>query len=67
MDKEFQKFTVNSGRTPSRVVSAHGADQISSFLGNTWTSSLSASDLPVPVPAEALTMPCDDGIGFDDE
>lgn len=32
MDSEFQKFTVNSGSTPSRVVSTHGADQISIFL-----------------------------------
>ena len=31
MDSEFQKFTVNSGRTPSRVVPAHGADQAAGF------------------------------------
>ena len=32
MDSEFQKFTVNSGRTPDGVVPAHGADQAASFL-----------------------------------
>ncbi len=38
IDTEFQKFTVNSGRTPYRVVTTHDADQVASFLWNAWTS-----------------------------
>ena len=60
------KFTVNSGRTPSRVVPAHGADQVANFFWNTWTSRLAMPDFPGPIPLEALPMPSDDGSGFDD-
>ena len=67
INAEFQKFTVNSGRSPQWVVAAHRADQIARLFWNTWTSGPSTPSFPSPIPTEALPMPSDVGIRFNDQ
>lgn len=67
MNAELQEFTVNSRRTPKRIVPADRADQFSCRLRNAWSSEVSMANLPGPVPAKTAAMPGDDGLGFDDQ
>jgi hypothetical protein len=65
-DAQFQQLAVNARCTPARVVAAHHPNQIANLLrhfGPTW---LPAVYLPGPEQAEALPVPGDDRLGFDD-
>ena len=67
LNAQFQEFAVNSRRSPGRIVTTYGSNQIASFLGNTGTSGPTVANLPRPVPLKSLTMPTDDGFRFDDD
>src|SRR5215471_2335282 len=56
-DAEFEQFAVNARCTPSRILSAHPADQISNLTADDGASGLSLSNLPSPKPAKSPTMP----------
>src|SRR5262249_57245218 len=64
---QFQEFAVNSRRSPNRVVTTHGSNQITRLPRNTGTSRPAVTNLPSPVPLKSLTMPTDDGFRFDDD
>src|SRR5262245_17454690 len=64
---KFQEFAVKSRRSPNRVVTTHGSNQITRLPRNTGTSRLAVTNLPSPVPLKSLTMPTNDGFRFDDD
>ena len=66
VDAEFEQFTVNAGRTPQGILSAHPADQMSDLAGNKRPSRLSATHLPGPEQAKAGTMPGNDRFWLDE-
>src|SRR5262245_34762604 len=53
----FQEFAVNSRRSPNRVVTTHGSNQITRLARNTGTLRPAVTNLPSPVPLKSLTMP----------
>jgi hypothetical protein len=55
VDAEFEQFTVDARCTPTRILSAHPADQIADLAGNEWSSELAASHLPGPEQAKTGT------------
>jgi hypothetical protein len=64
-DAQSQQLAVNARCAPARVVAAHHPNQIANLLrhfGPTW---LSAVYLPCPEQTEALPVPGDDRLGFD--
>jgi len=65
VDAEFEQFTVDAGCTPTRILPAHLADQISDLAGNDRSSGLAAPHLPGPEQAKAGTMPGHDRFGLD--
>src|SRR5262249_41758557 len=67
LNSEFEQFAVDPRRTPKRVLTAHGSNQIASFLWNLGTSGSSMMYFPSPMPPESLTMPVDDGFRLDDD
>src|SRR5262249_9738010 len=58
---------VNSRRSPNRVVTTHGSNQIARLPRNTGTPRPAVTNLPSPVPLKSLTMPTDHGFRFDDD
>jgi hypothetical protein len=66
LDAEFEKFAVDAGCTPSGVLPAHLADQLSDLARNDRSSRLAAPHLPGPEQAKAGTMPGKDRFRFDD-
>src|SRR5215472_10820427 len=66
VEAEFEQLTVDAGCTPTGILAAHLADQISDLAGNERSSGLAPSHLPGPEPAKASAMPGNDGFGFDD-
>ena len=60
VDADLQQLTVDAGCTPTGILSAHFADQISDITGNRRSSRLAAPDLPGPEETKALAMPSKD-------
>jgi hypothetical protein len=65
IDAELEQLTVNAGCTPTEILAAHPADQVSDLAGNDRSSRLAAY-LPGPKQAKAGTMPGHDCFWFDD-
>src|SRR6266481_6205446 len=57
VDAEFEQLTVDAGRTPTGILPAHLADQISDLARNDRSSGLAAPHLPGPEQTKAGTMP----------
>jgi hypothetical protein len=57
VDAEFEQFPVDAGCTPTGIVPAHLADQISDLAENDGSSGLAAPHLPGPEQTQAGTMP----------
>jgi hypothetical protein len=57
VDPEFEKFAVDAGCTPTSILPAHLADQISDLAQNERSAGLAAPHLPGPEQAKAGTMP----------
>src|ERR1700758_499596 len=66
VDAQLEQLPVNAGCTPTRILPAHPADQISNLARNDGSSRLAMPDLPGPEKAEASTMPGQDGLGLND-
>src|SRR5436853_7528817 len=65
-DAEFEQLAVDAGCTPTGILPAHPADQISNLSGNDRSSGLAAPHLPGPEQAKAGTMPGNDRFWLDD-
>src|SRR5215472_17525471 len=65
VEAEFEQLTVDAGCTPTGILPAHLADQISDLAGNERSSGLAPSHLRGPEPAKAGAMPGNDGFEFD--
>lgn len=63
---EFQKLTVDLGRSPTGIVLRQAADQVAEFLGHLWSARARARS-PPPVPAKASPVPRDHCVGLDNE
>src|ERR1019366_8403037 len=65
IDTEFEQLAVNAGCTPTRILAAHSADELSDFTGNRRPSRLAPPDFPGPEETKALAMPRNDRVGLD--
>src|SRR3984893_13204086 len=66
VDAEFEQFAMDAGRTPTGILPAHLADQISDLERNDRSSGLAAPHLPGPEQSKAGTMPGYDRFWLDD-
>ena len=66
VDAEFEQFAADAGCTPSGVLPAHLADQISDLARNDRSSRLAVPHLPGPEQAKAGMMPGKDRFWLDD-
>src|SRR5258708_29483226 len=67
VDAQFEQLTVDAGRTPTGILPAHLADQISDLTANDRSTVLAAAHLPGPEQPKARTMPSHDRFGLDDD
>src|SRR5215472_5018542 len=67
VDAEFEQFTVAAWRSPQWVLAAHLADQFSDMFRDFRSSRLPASSFPSPEQAEALAVPSNHSLRFDDD
>jgi hypothetical protein len=67
LNSQLHELAVDPRCAPTGIVTAHGPDKITSFLRNSWAARATVTNLPGPIPAEALAMPSDDGFRFDDD
>src|SRR5438445_3007996 len=66
VDAEFEQLAVDAGCTPTGILPAHFADQISDLARNDRSSGLAAPHFPGPEQTKAGTMPGKDGLGLND-
>jgi hypothetical protein len=66
VDAKLEKFTVDAGCTPSGVLPAHLADQISDLARNQRSSRLAVPHVPGPEQAKAGMMPGKDRFWLED-
>src|SRR6516225_2182369 len=66
VDTQFEQLTMDVGRAPERIFSAHRTDQITDLAADGRSARLTASNFPCPEQAKAFAMPADDGFGLDD-
>jgi hypothetical protein len=66
VDAEFEQFPVDAGCTPTGILPAHVANQISDFARNERSSGLAAPHLPGPEQPKAIAMPSNDRFWLDD-
>ena len=67
VDAELEQLAVNTRCSPKRILAAQSADQFSDVFRNRRPPRLAAADLPGPEQTEALAVPSDDGVRFDDD
>jgi hypothetical protein len=67
VDAEFKQFTVDARCAPERILAAHLSDQLAHLFGNRWPAGLAVTNFPCPEQAEALAVPGNDGLRFDDD
>jgi hypothetical protein len=63
LEAEHEQLTVNTRRSPCRVLAGHSTDERPDLRIDPWTSA-SVSALPGPIELEALAMPADYGLWF---
>ena len=66
VDAELEQLTRDPWCTPTGILSAHLADQISDLTGNDRSSRLAVPYFPGPENTKALAMPGQDRFGLDD-
>ena len=66
LEAEHEQLTVNTRRSPHRVLARDSTDKHPDLRIDRWTSG-SLPALPGPVELEALAMPADHGLGLHDE
>jgi hypothetical protein len=57
---------MDTGRSPKWIGFAHRSNEFSNFSRDPWPAQAAGPAFPGPKQADALTMPCDDSLGFDD-
>ena len=68
MDAELgSQFLSDLILAPFWVVTRHAPDEVDVLARDARSAYLGRSRLPTPKYLEALTMPCDDRLGFDDD
>src|SRR6266851_2454080 len=67
IDAEFEQFTMDAGRAPKRILSAHLPNQLADFFRHRWAPGLAMTNFPGPEEPEALAVPANDGFGLDDD
>ncbi len=67
VDAELEKLTVDTRRSPERVLPAHPAYQVSNLLGGPWPSPPSRSGFPSPEQPKASSVPANDSLRLDDD
>ena len=65
-DAKLEQLPVDAGCTPTRILPAHPADQITNLARNDGSSRSATLDFPSPEKAEASTMPGKDRLGLND-
>src|SRR5205807_8359346 len=63
VDAELEQFAVDAGCTPTGILPAHPADQISDLAGNDGSSGLTALYLPGAEISKASLKPGTDSLG----
>src|SRR5262245_25218177 len=66
VETEMAEFRLDPRRSPKRVFERHPLDQLTNLLVDLRTSDRSLR-LPSPIELEALPVPSDDGLRFDDD
>jgi hypothetical protein len=66
IDAKLEQLSVDAECTPTRILAAHSADEMSDLAGNCGSSRLAKSDFPSPEETKALAMPGNDGLGLND-
>ena len=66
VDAEFEQFAMDTGCTPTGILPAHLADQISDLERNDRSSGMAAPHLPGPEQTKAGTMPGNHRFWLDD-
>ena len=66
VDAEFERFAVDARSTPTGILPAHPADQISDFARNGGSPELASPHLRGPEQPKAGTMPGNDRFWLDD-
>ena len=65
VDPELHELTVNAWRSPQRILLRHRPNQ-GAGIGGDGRLPVASATLPCPEQAEALAMPCDDGLRLHD-
>jgi hypothetical protein len=67
VESQFQQFSVNARRTPSRILSHQAKDQLPRLFRNSFPSThIAMTGTPSPIEPEADPMPPNHGFGRDD-
>src|SRR5215468_7930050 len=61
VDAQFEQFTMDTRRTPERILAAHPANQLPNLFGDQRSPGLSAPNFPGPEQPKSLAMPANDG------
>ena len=61
VDAQFEQFTMDTRRTPERILAAHLANQLPNLFGHWWTPGLATTNFPGPEQPKAVAMPANDG------
>ncbi len=67
VDAELEKLTVDTRRSPERVLPAHPAYQVSNLSAGPWPSPPSRSGFPSPEQPKASSVPANDSLRLDDD
>src|SRR5215469_6940603 len=67
VDAQFEQFTVDTRRTPERILAAHSANQLPNLFGHRRTPGLAPPNFPGPEQPKSLAMPANNSFRLDDE
>src|SRR5215831_6837049 len=66
INAELEEFSMDARCAPQRVFAAHPANQLACFYWHARTTTTATTGFPRPKEAEALSVPTDDCLWFDD-
>ena len=67
VDAELQQLAVNARRSPTRIFSAHAADEFANLAWDRRTPGPASPDFPRPEEAKCVAVPRNDCFGLDDD
>ena len=65
MNTQQSELILDPRNTPGRVVVRHASDEFSDLKRNLWSPGSLRSGKPSPIELEALAVPFDHSVGFD--